>query len=111
MMPNNLLPIWEQAKFLLSVGGGFWAAFSAYTYFKAKFEEATTKLEETSAGIKAVNAELKDQTTAIVRATDTQTTELRELRGDMKLIIQSMIQPMPRAARAARRKNKLDIGE
>jgi len=95
MLPSNLLPIWEQAKFLLSVGGGFWAAFSAYAYFKGV-------LEDTKAGVKEIKSELKEQTTAIVKATDTQTTELHELRGDMKLIIQSLIQPLPRPARAAR---------
>ncbi len=96
MINPAILPIWEQAKFLLSIGGGFWAAFSAYAYIKSA-------LEETKTGVKGIQSELVSQTTAIVKATDTQTTELRELRGDMKLVIQSMLQP-PRAARAARRK-------
>jgi hypothetical protein len=96
----STLPNWiEQIKWLVSMGGGFWAVFKVYTYVK----DALTNTQEGVAGIKT---ELTAQTQAIVKATDTQTSELRELRTDVGRLVQAMMVPAPsaRAARAARRK-------
>lgn len=94
------LPVWaEQVKFLGSVGGAFWAAFTGYTFVKSS-------LTETQKDVKEVKSELASQTTAIVSATNTQTNELRNMSADVKMLVQSMMTPPPRAraARAARRK-------
>jgi hypothetical protein len=94
------LPIWaEQVKFFLSVGGAFWAAFTGFTFVKAT-------LEETKTDVKAVKAELTSQTTAIVSAAEKQTQQLVGVREDVRMLVQAMIAPPPRAraARAARRK-------
>jgi hypothetical protein len=96
------LPIWaEQIKFFLSVGGAFWAAFAGYTFVKGS-------LTETSKDVKEVKIELTTQTTAIVNATDKQTSELKGMRDDVRMLVQSMITPPPRAraARAAGRRKK-----
>lgn len=94
------LPVWaEQAKFFLSVGGAFWAAFAGYTFVK-------NMLTETQKDVKEVKTELTSQTTAIVSAADKQTAELTGMRADVRMLVQSMLTPPPRAraARAARRK-------
>lgn len=94
------LPVWaEQVKFFLSVGGAFWAAFQGFTFVKAT-------LNETKSDVKAVKAELTTQTSAIVNAADKQTQQLVGVREDVRLLVQSMMVPPPRAraARAARRK-------
>jgi len=94
------LPAWvEQVKFLLSVGGAFWAAFTAFTFVKAT-------LTETKQDVKEVKAELTNQTTAIVNAAEKQTQQLVGVREDVRMLVQSMMTPPPRAraARAARRK-------
>jgi hypothetical protein len=99
-MEVSTLPTWiEQVKWLLSVGGGFWAAFQAYTYVKSA-------LANTQTGVEGIKVELTNQTTAIVKATDANTGELKELRTDVGRMIQAMMTPPPRArvARAARRK-------
>lgn len=96
-MEATSIPAWvEQVKFFVSVGGGFWAAFSAYSWVK-------DALVKTQTGVDGIKTELVQQTQAIVKATDTNTGELRELRGDMKMLVQAMITPPPRV-RAARRK-------
>jgi hypothetical protein len=94
------LPVWaEQIKFFLSVGGAFWAAFTGYTFVKAT-------LNETKTDVKAVKAELTSQTAAIVNAAEKQTQQLVGVREDVRMLVQAMITPPPRAraARAARRK-------
>ena len=98
-MELNSIPAWvEQVKWLFSVGGGFWAAFTAYNYVK-------DSLSKTQTGVEGIKTELTIQTQAIVKATDTQTSELHELRTDVGRMIQSMMTPpRARAARAARRK-------
>lgn len=98
MSPN--LPVWvEQIKFFVSVGGGFWAAFTAYNYVKSA-------LTNTQSGVEGIKVELTNQTTAIVKATDANTGELKELRTDVGRLVQAMMTPPQpsRAARAARRK-------
>jgi hypothetical protein len=99
VMPANI-PVWiEQIKWFGSVGGGFWVAFKAYTYVK-------DALANTQEGVIGIKTELTNQTQAIVKATDTNTTELKELRTDVGRLVQAMMAPLPRsrAARAARRK-------
>ena len=94
------LPVWaEQVKFFLSVGGAFWAAFTAFTFMKST-------LTETKQDVKEVKAELTNQTTAIVNAAEKQTQQLVGVREDVRMLVQSMMTPPPRAraARAARRK-------
>ena len=94
------LPVWaEQVKFFLTVGGAFWAAFTAFTFVKAT-------LTETKQDVKEVKTELTTQTTAIVNAADKQTAQLVGVREDVRMLVQSMMTPPPRAraARAARRK-------
>jgi hypothetical protein len=96
------LPVWaEQIKFFLSVGGAFWAAFTGYTFVKAT-------LNETKTDVKAVKAELTSQTTAIVSAAEKQTAELTGMRADVRMLVQSMLAPPPRAraARASGRRKK-----
>ncbi len=93
-------PVWaEQVKFFLSVGGAFWAAFTAFTFMKST-------LTETKQDVKEVKAELTNQTTAIVNAAEKQTQQLVGVREDVRMLVQSMMTPPPRAraARAARRK-------
>lgn len=101
MIPSNIMPIVEQGKFFLSFGTAIWAFFSAYTYVKQS-------LSETKEGVVSIKTELKDQTQAIVKATDNQTNELRNMSGDVKMLVQAMMTapalPRARAARAARRK-------
>lgn len=94
------LPVWaEQVKFFLSVGGAFWGAFTAFSFMKST-------LTETKADVKDVKAELTSQTAAIVTAADKQTAQLVGVREDVRMLVQSMMTPPPRAraARAARRK-------
>ena len=94
------LPVWaEQVKFLLTVGSAFWAAFTAFTFMKST-------LTETKQDVKEVKTELTTQTTAIVNAADKQTAQLVGVREDVRMLVQSMMTPPPRAraARAARRK-------
>jgi hypothetical protein len=57
----------------------------------------------TQTGVEGIKTELVQQTAAIVKATDTNTGELKELRSDIKMLVQAMIQP-PIRTRAARRK-------
>ena len=92
-------PVWaEQVKFFLSVGGAFWAAFTAFTFMKST-------LTETKQDVKEVKAELTNQTTAIVNAAEKQTQQLVGVREDVRMLVQSMMTPpRARAARAARRK-------
>lgn len=100
MMDLSNLPAWvEQVKWLLSVGGGFWAAFSAYTYVK-------TALGDTQKGVEGIQTELSKQTASLITAANGQTNELRELRTDVGRMVSAMMTPLPRAraARAARRK-------
>ena len=80
-------PAWlDQIKFFASVGGAFWAAFKAYNYVK-------TALTETQSGVEGIKNELTKQTTAIVKATDANTGELKELRTDMGRLVQAMMVP------------------
>lgn len=98
-IPSNLVPILEELKFFVGFGGALWTFFTAYNYVKSA-------LTNTQTGVDAIRTELKDQTSAIVKATDTQTNELRTMSSDVKMLVQSMMSPPPRAraARAARRK-------
>lgn len=99
-MDINSIPAWvEQVKWFISVGGGFWALFSAYTYVKTSFTD-------TQKGITGIQTALSDQTTSLIKAADNQTVELKELRTDVGRMISAMMVPPPRAraARAARRK-------
>jgi hypothetical protein len=97
MMFISEMPVWvEQIKFFGVVGGGFWTAFTAYSWVKAAFTNTQT-------GVEGIKTELVQQTAAIVKATDTNTGELKELRSDIKMLVQAMIQP-PIRTRAARRK-------
>jgi hypothetical protein len=95
---SNALPTWiEQIKWLVSMGGGFWAVFKVV-------KDALTNTQE---GVVGIKTELTAQTQAIVKATDTQTSELKELRTDVGRLVQAMMvvpAPSARAARAARRK-------
>lgn len=101
LIPSNLVPILEEMKFFVGFGGALWTFFTAYNYVKSA-------LTNTQTGVDAIRTELKDQTSAIVKATDTQTNELRTMSSDVKMLVQSMMtppaRPRARAARAARRK-------
>lgn len=99
MIPSNIVPILEELKFFIGFGGGLWTFFTAYNYVKGA-------LKSTQDGVEAIKTELGAQTQAIVKATDTQTNELRNLSADVKMLVGSMIAPptRARAARAARRK-------
>lgn len=94
------LPAWaEQVKFLLGAGGLIWSFFKGYNYVK-------TALGDTQKGVEAIQTELSEQTKAIVSAAEKQTSELTGMRADVRMLVQSMLTPPPRAraARAARRK-------
>lgn len=98
-LPVNFMPILGEAKFIVGIAGVLWSVFVGFNYVK-------TALSDTQKGVKAIQTELTTQTTAIVTATNAQTTELHELRTDVGRLVQSMMTPPPRAraARAARRK-------
>ena len=92
-MQAHEIPAWvEQVKFLASAGAFFWGAFKVYTYIK-------DALTNTQTGVDAIRVELKDQTQAIVKAADIQTNELRTMSSDVKVLVQTMITPAPRARR------------
>jgi len=95
-----VVPNWlEQLKFLIGFGTGLWAIYGGYTFVK-------NELTSTREGVDQVKKELANQTTAIVAATSENTHELRELRSDVKMMVQAMITPArpAHAARAARKK-------
>ena len=99
MIPNNLLGFFEESKFFIGFGGALWTVFGGWSYLKAY-------LSTTKDGIAEIKSELVKQTTDIVRATDSNTSELKSLREDMRLVITAMMHPLPRAraAKAARHK-------
>ena len=99
MISPNILPIVEQSKFFISFGAALWAFFKAYTY-------VTKSLSDTTDGVASIKTELTNQTQSIVTATNTQTQEIKNMREDVRLLVQAMVAPPQpaRAARAARRK-------
>jgi len=94
--PPQFFAILDELKFFIALGGGFWALFSAYQWVK-------TSLTATQAGVQTLTTEVSAQTTAIVHATQENTQQVRELRDDVKTMIQAFMQP-PVRSRAARRK-------
>ena len=98
MISPNILPIVEQSKFFVSFGAALWAFFKAYTY-------VTKSLSDTTDGVASIKTELTNQTQSIVTATNTQTQEIKNMRDDVRLLVQAMVAPQPaRSARTARRK-------
>jgi hypothetical protein len=95
--PPQFFAILDEIKFFVALGGGFWALFSAYQWVKSNLTQTHTELTKLNNG-------LSDQTTAIVHATEANTTQVKELRDDVKQMIQAWMAPPPVRSRAARRK-------
>lgn len=86
----------------------FWSGFAAvvisgYTAFQWVKAIRTNDLPHIQAGVDSLRSEIKDQTHSIVRAMESNTTEVKELRRELFTAIVSA-RPQARAARAAKRK-------
>lgn len=96
-MSPELVALIGEIKYFAVIGAAYWSFFNAYNWVKGS-------LTTTQEGVKDIKAELHDQTTALVKATGDNTVELREMRKDVGRMVESMMAPPNRAARAARRK-------
>jgi hypothetical protein len=100
MIPSNIVPVLEEMKFFIAFGGALWSFFTAYNYLKTAFTS-------TQSGLDTIKTELKEQTTALIKANDAQTNEMRTMSAHMQLVIQALIvPPAPARARAARARRK-----
>lgn len=100
--PIDAFYIYEQFKFWGPVIGATWAAFQAYTWVK---EIRTSDLADLQKNIKQLNEKIDGQTDAIVNSLNTQTTEIKTLCSDIKMLTMAFIQPpLMKAARARRKK-------
>lgn len=94
--------IYSEAKFWLIVIGGIWTIFKSYnkaeTWFKTLKEN---DLHHIHLGVQNLHTELTGQTTAVVKALEAQTNELKELRQDMR----AYRIPSVKVARARRKRS------
>ena len=97
--PSEIKSIYEEGKFWSIVATSIVAVYKAFQWVKDIREKDLVTI---SGKIDGLHGELGSQTTAIVKATDANTNEIKELRNDMRTLI---IQPqLARAAKASRRK-------
>ena len=96
---NEVKAIYEEAKFWSIMAGAVITAYKGFQWVKDIREKDLVTIQ---GKIDGLHTELGNQTSAIVKATDANTNELKELRNDMRTLI---IQPqLARAAKASRRK-------
>lgn len=93
--PQNIFAIWEQLRIFVPIIGVCWAVFKGYTWVQSN-------LTATQTGVTELKTAVEAQTTAIVHATEANTTQVKELRDDVKQMVTAMM--VPARARAARRK-------
>ena len=97
--PSEIKAIYEEGKFWSIVATSIVALYKAFQWVKDIREKDLVTIQ---GKIDGLHTELGSQTTAIVKATDANTNEIKELRNDMRTLI---IQPqLARAAKASRRK-------
>lgn len=94
--------IYNEFKFWSWFVGAFFFIFKGIDWFK-KLKD--TDLKNIQTGVVTLKDEVVKQTGDFVKAMDGNTSELKELRGDIKLLTAAFISPpRARAARAAKRK-------
>ncbi len=99
IQPNSMHGVFEEGKFWVAMVSAIIATYKGFQWVKDIREKDLVKIQGTIDGL---HTELGAQTTAIVKATEANTNELKELRNDMRTLI---IQPaLARAAKASRRK-------
>lgn len=89
--------LYEEGKFWVGLAGGLWVLFSKYTDIKEKFINVLT-------GVKTLQTKVEEQTASIVTAVSSNTNELKEMRGDLKMVTGALILPPQIRARARRKK-------
>jgi hypothetical protein len=102
-LPNSVqyLPvIYNEFKFWAGFATVVVAGYSAYQWVKAI---RTNDLPHIQAGVLALTTEMKEQTGSFVKAMESNTSELKELRRDLFNAFVSA-PPRARAAKAAKRK-------
>jgi hypothetical protein len=99
IQPSNLHGVYEEGKFWIGFATAVIGGYKAFSWVKDLREK---DLVEVNSKLDGLHIELGTQTSAIVKATEANTNELKELRMDMRTLI---IQPqLARAAKASRRK-------
>lgn len=96
--------IYDQVKYWIFVGGVFFALFEGIRWVKAI---KTNDLAHIHSEVGEIKKEINDQTTSFIAAIEKNTNEIRELRGDMKLIIGSLM-GIPSQFATARPRTKRD---
>lgn len=101
--PPYVAKLYVEAKYWLAIGGFFFGLFKGVSWVKSI---KTNDLAHIQVGVEELNKKVVEQTSSFVQAMEKNTKEITELRGDMKLIIGSLMAvPQPLLA-AARRKKK-----
>jgi hypothetical protein len=101
--------IYEEAKFWGPAIAAAWVIFRGIDWIKDIKDNHLTHIQQ---GINDFNTKLdvslKAQTDQIVKATQANTGEITELRGDIKMLTSAMITQTARAASARKKKTKFD---
>ena len=96
---NEFHSFYEEGKFWVGFATAIIGGYKAFNWIKGIREKDIVDVKQK---IDDLHTELGSQTSAIVKATELNTNELKELRNDMRTLI---IQPqLARAAKASRRK-------
>ena len=96
---SDIKAIYEEGKFWVGFATAIIGGYKAFNWIKGIREKDIVDVKQK---IDDLHTELGSQTSAIVKATELNTNELKELRMDIRTLI---IQPqLARAAKASRRK-------
>lgn len=98
---NNPAWIYDQFKAWVFIGGVFFGIFKGLNWIKTL---RTNDLVHIQLGVEELKKEMITQTVSFVGSMDKNTSEIKELRGDMKLIIGSLMAAPPLLAAARRKK-------
>lgn len=102
IFPPYVVKIYTEGKFWLAIGAFFFAIFNGLSWIKSI---KTNDLAHIQTGVEDLKKEMTTQTNSFVQAMEKNTKEITELRGDMKLIIGSLMTiPSPVLAAARRKK-------
>ena len=103
-LPSNMHILYEESKFWIGIATAIIGIYRGFEWVK---DIRTKDIPGIQAGVNDLKFEITSQTTSLVKATDNNTHELRELRSDIKTLTQAFIvPPKVRAARARARRKK-----
>lgn len=97
MFNIEYLKYYEEGKFWLAIGGALWYAFKGLEWIKQVREN---DLKHIHSEVQSLGIGVKEQTLAFVKAVESNTVELKELRRDL---FTALVSPIPAKARAKRK--------